>query len=134
MDILRSLKKTGYRLTNQRKEIISNLSNNPQTAEEMLLSLKSKKILVDLASVYRTLDLLSKQEIVKRIDFGDGKKRYELIDSKHHHHVICNNCGKVEDVRLDSEKKLLQEITSSSKFQIARHSLEFFGLCANCQA
>jgi len=127
-----SLRNKGHRITNQREVILQNLKHTPQTVETIHKSLKEK---VDLASVYRTLDLFVKNNMVREIDFGDGKKRFELISQeKHHHHAVCNNCGIVEDITISNEEKILQLVDQQSNFQIQNHSLEFFGLCTNCQS
>jgi hypothetical protein len=63
-----------------------------------------------------------------------GLKRYELLQEGHHHHVICSKCRKVQDVvlkvDLDAEEHKIQKDTG---FKIQSHSLEFFGLCTDCQ-
>lgn len=133
MNTIQKLRAKGHRITSQRLEILKQIKNHPQTAEEIHTSLQNIGFTVDLTSVYRALQLFSVEEILYEVDFEDGKKRYEIQKANnHHHHTICNNCGRVEDVELESEKKLLQEIKSTSNFQIYRHSLEFFGLCSQC--
>ncbi len=73
--------------------------------------------------------------IIEHIIFHDGVLRYELSDRIHHHHLVCLNCNQVQDVELkqelDDEEK---RISRKTKFQIIRHSLEFFGLCVNCRS
>jgi Fe2+ or Zn2+ uptake regulation protein len=72
--------------------------------------------------------------VINEIEFGDGKKRYELISSHsyHHHHLVCNSCGIIEEVEFE-ENILLAQVNRKSNFKIERHQLEFFGLCPNCQ-
>ena len=74
------------------------------------------------------------ENIIKEIEFGEGQKRYELEDFKHHHHLICLKCRKVDDIELKTdlekeEKRFLKE----NGFKVVNHSLEFFGYCQNCQ-
>lgn len=133
MDILKKLRSKGYRITSQREKILKEIYEHPLTVDEIFASLKKKKIRLDLASVYRTLQLFTKNTIVQEVQFGDGKKRYELVNEKnHHHHIVCNNCGTVENVILPNEERLIKTIAESSQFQIVKHTLEFFGLCAKC--
>jgi len=124
--------KIGVRYTKPRKlvfEVLKHLSK-PVSASEINDYLDNK---IDLASVYRTLNLLVKSKIVNVILFGDGVKRYEIMENNlHHHHLICENCGSIEDIPLN-EMKLLKEVKKQSNFKVIRHSLEFFGLCKNCQ-
>ncbi|MEO6509260.1 MAG: Fur family transcriptional regulator [Patescibacteria group bacterium] len=133
MDTVDQLKKQGYRLTKPRKELLKVLATYPLTVKEIYESLKNKNIHIDLASVYRSLDLFVKMGVVHIIELGSDKKRYEIVDEqKHHHHLVCNKCGSIEDVAFD-EKNLLEELQTKSTFQINHHHLEFFGLCHNCQ-
>jgi Fur family ferric uptake transcriptional regulator len=129
------MKKIGVRLTKPRKLIFQALSDfsKPTTAKEIYFYLQNKKINVDLTSVYRTLSLLTKMGIINEIEFGDGKKRYEKVENNtHHHHLICESCQSVEDIIL-KETSLLKEVKKQSSFKVTKHSLEFFGLCRNCQ-
>lgn len=123
---------TQYRLknTSARIKVLTVLKNQfqPNTAQEIFNQIKTS----DLATIYRTLNLFIQLKIVQEIDFKDGKSRYELLNN-HHHHLVCQNCGRVQAIfncRIDSlEKKLEQKF----KFNINHHSLEFFGLCAKCK-
>jgi Fur family transcriptional regulator, ferric uptake regulator len=129
------MKKIGTRLTKPRKSIFQALSDfsKPSTVKEINLYLQNKKIKVNLTSIYRTLSLMTKSGIINEIEFGDGKKRYEKVeDNSHHHHLICENCKSVEDISL-KETTLLKEVKKQSSFKVKKHSLEFFGLCQNCQ-
>ena len=122
-------------MTTPRKAILDSLSHfrKPMTAQEIYSYLKTKGIKVDLASIYRNLHFLPKIKPVQEYEFGDGTKRYELVkENEHHHHLICNNCGEVEDIEM-KEKELMDKVQTKSNFKIERHSLEFFGLCLNCQ-
>lgn len=125
------MNKLGQRETKQRKIILKALSNltTPSTVKEISGCLKNK---VDTVSIYRTLSLMKKNNLVNVILFGDGKKRYELISSKnHHHHLICEGCGKIEDVEI-KEEVLIKSIKNNHDFFIKKHNLEFFGLCKDC--
>ena len=91
MNIVSLLKEKGFRVTKPRLEIIKVLSNYPLSAEEIHDALDKKNIRVDLASVYRSLELFVKMSVVYSIELGEGKKRYELVNKNyHHHHLICN--------------------------------------------
>lgn len=88
---------------------------------------------LDKSTVYRRLQSLTTSGELHRIDLGEGKSRYEIASDNHHHHVLCDKCGYIEDIHLHSEAGLLSEIMSSSKFRIKSHLLEFRGICQNCQ-
>ena len=134
MQSINSIKGKGRRLTKQRKLVYETLSlfDKPATVQDIYRALNKNHPSVNLTSVYRTLTLLTQIGMIHEVEFGEGKKRYELVDGTHHHHLICNNCGSIEDVLLN-EDNFINKIKIKSHFKIEKHSLEFFGLCARCQ-
>lgn len=132
MNLLEDLQEKGYRITRQRKNLFKQIGQNPQTAEEIFRSMEKKSQKIDLASVYRGLQFFVRERIIREVDFGDGKKRYELFEkNKHHHHFICENCGVVKDVVM-KENEVTNFIKDNFDYKIRRHTLEFFGLCQKC--
>lgn len=125
--------KIGERYTRQRKVIFEAMESfaTPVTAKEIEKYLINKNIEIDLASIYRNLTLMKKADILIEVEFGEGKKRYELIKD-HHHHLICEHCHGVSDVTM-KEGDLIKKIKNKSGFLIKKHRLEFFGLCPQCQ-
>ena len=112
-----------------KKRLISLLekSNYPISVPDILLKIPANK-----TTIYRELEEFQKRGLITEVEFGDGKKRYELARD-HHHHLVCKNCGKVEDIEIN-EDKLLENISNESNFLIEKHSMEFFGKCFNCQS
>ncbi len=89
---------------------------------------------IDRATTFRTLNTLTEKGVLIKVDLGDGKSRYELASKTHHHHLICENCGKIEDITGTILAPQIEEkIKKNNKFLIKRHSVEFFGLCKECQ-
>lgn len=135
-EIIAKLKLGGYRITPIRKQIIKIFINSltPISAPDLTLSFKVLKIKVNKTTIYRELDFLIKKGLLREIEFGEGKKRYELDLGGHHHHLICLNCKKIEDIDLETdlsqEEKRIEENTG---FKVKNHSLEFFGYCRNCR-
>ena len=128
--------KLNYRITPARKKIIEIFSDktNPLSAQKVSLLLTNKNIEVNKTTIYRELDFLLKNGFITELHINSGKKFYESSKLKHHHHLICNHCGVIEDITLKrdlagEEKRLELE----KRFKISNHSLEFFGLCANFQ-
>ena len=122
----------GQRVTATRLEIMSVLksSKKPLTISEIHSRLENGK--TDLATVYRTLNLFADLKIVSEIDFRDDFRRYELVFDRHHHHIVCRKCGRVEDVEscvLGELEKMLAE----KGYTDVSHSLEFFGVCNDCR-
>ena len=112
IDITNLLKVKGYRITKSRREVASALQQYPLTIQEIFLRTQKKAIECNLSSVYRAIQLFFKLGVIKEIDFGDGKKRYEYTQlGKHHHHVVCNNCCEVTDVSLEEEREIIEKIS-----------------------
>ncbi len=124
-----NIKKTPARLAVSK--FLSN-SNIPVDAEQIIQYLRSQKLDTNKVTVYRILDFLLKNQVIERVEFREGKYRFEL-KKNHHHHLICTNCGKVQDVEANVVEKLEKEIQKDKNFNVQSHSLEFFGLCADCQ-
>lgn len=86
----------------------------------------------DLATVYRSLEVFCNKGFVVKLEFGEGKYRYE-IRKNDHHHLICEKCNKIGIVEDKFMQNWEEEIKKTKKFLVKRHALEFFGLCNNCQ-
>lgn len=133
------LKEEGYKLTTQRQAILDVICENHEkhlNPEEIYDIVKKKYPDIGIATVYRTLQLLEKLNIIYRVNFDDGYNRYELnyaSENHHHHHLICLNCGKVIEVKLDLLEALENEIEREYAFKILDHNLKFFGYCSDCQ-
>ena len=123
-----------YRKTPAREAIIDffSISKSPADAADILKFLRSKNLNTNKVTVYRNLENLYKNGTLERLEFGEGKFRYEIIKN-HHHHLICQNCGRVEDVEGEFVKDMETQIQDKSGFLVKSHSLEFFGLCKDCQ-
>jgi Fe2+ or Zn2+ uptake regulation protein len=127
--------KIGKRYTEVRKKIFTAIEkmDKPVTATEIHDFIKKNYQEVDLASIYRNLELMNKSDAVNVILFGEGKKRYELKNMKgHHHHLFCEGCGDIKDIEM-KEENLIKNVKNNQGYVIKKHNLEFFGLCPNCQ-
>lgn len=85
-----------------------------------------------LATIYRTLEKLATANLLTRVDFQEGKFRYEYVHD-HHHHAICEHCGKVAEVQDPQLESMMSRLRVAHGFSITRHALELFGLCTTCQ-
>jgi len=138
-EVKEMLKEEGYKLTTQRQAILNVIVENQDkhlSPEEIYDIVKLKHPDIGIATVYRTLQLLEKFNIVYRVNFDDGYNRYELnydSESHHHHHLICLKCGKVIEVKLDLLETLENEIEKENGFKIMDHNVKFFGYCSECR-
>lgn len=133
INICQKLRQKGYRLTTQRQQVLDCLTGFPQSVEDIVVSLQNHNLCVDRVTVYRTLDCFVELGLVSKTQFQDKIAKYELFsEGHHHHHLVCNNCGSVEDVCIN-EDSLLNQVSRETDFKIKSHSLEFFGVCGKCQ-
>src|SRR4030042_4840443 len=97
------LTERGYRLTPQRMMIISSIENstNHISAEEIYAQVVARYPNVNISTVYRTLELLNRLDLVTETDMGEGRGRYHPADKGHHHHLVCQEGGNIID--LDEE-------------------------------
>ena len=132
------LKEKGYKLTPQRRAIVDLIVSKEGehlTAEEIYDEVKKICPEIGLATVYRTVLLLETIGFVFKLDLNDGCSRYELVHSEEehrHHHLVCNNCKAVYEVKDDLLDELEENIEETYGFKILDHSVKFFGICAKC--
>jgi Fur family ferric uptake transcriptional regulator len=132
------LQKEGYKLTNQRRDILKVILDNKNehlSCEDVFGIVSKINPEIGIATVYRTLQLFEKLNIVYKINFDDGLSRYELnigSENHHHHHLICLKCGRVIEVKLDLLESLEEEIENEGNFKVVDHNVKFYGYCRNC--
>jgi Fur family ferric uptake transcriptional regulator len=127
----------GHRLGGAREAVVELLSRQDccLSAQEISDRLRSEGGGVGLASVYRTLDLLHGMGLVQRVDVGEGGLRYEPVvpGGEHHHHAVCESCGRVtafEDRRLE---EAIQRLSSRLGHAASGHDVLIRGTCARCE-
>lgn len=136
-ELCQRLHQNDYKITPQRRIILKVFLDNLEghlSAEEIYNIVKETNPEIGLATVYRTLDLLADLDVLQKINFGDGRSRYEFADAEvhHHHHLICLKCGLVTEFTDDNLEQLENSI-SKSGFKIIDHQLKFYGYCKKCQ-
>lgn len=136
INIKEVLKHSKLKITPARVSILEvfNATPKPLTADMIAQKIKTEKI--NLVTIYRTIESLLKFKIISRVDLRQDSVYYELAHMHHHHHLVCRNCGLVEDFELCSIKSLEAKILGQSKKfkSITEHSLELFGICKVCKS
>jgi Fur family ferric uptake transcriptional regulator len=91
---------------------------------------------MNLASVYRNIQLLSGLGVLSAVDRVEEGGRWELSDGHrgHHHHLICERCGAVEDLEGCLLKDVTRRVARRTRFRVRRHEVNLFGLCPRCAA
>lgn len=111
-------------------ETLKKLKTHP-TADELYAIVRQKLPKISLGTVYRNLEYMSEQGIIRKLDSIDSQKRFDG-DISQHYHVKCIKCGKVGDIHI-SPIKLPKEVVKSTDFKILNHDLELSGICGSCQ-
>jgi Fe2+ or Zn2+ uptake regulation protein len=130
LEILKNvLKKENLRLTDQRIAIWNQIreSKKHMDVEEIFSILRKKKQAVSRATIYRTLDVLVKNRLLRKMDVGDGYSLYEpRLDNDHHDHMICEDTGDIIEF-FSEELELLQErIAREHGYTVIRHTHQLF--------
>jgi Fur family ferric uptake transcriptional regulator len=105
------------------------------TAQEIYDQLRDARRPVALASIYRTLDQLSSEGLVQKIELGAGITRYEPVHpgGDHHHHLVCDACGKVEAFADDRLERALHRVETDTGYRVAAHDVVLRGACTDCR-
>ena len=126
--LLSNCQERGLRLTNQRELVISIIenSNDHPDVDELFKRAAEKDSSVSIATVYRTVKLLEDANLIEKLEFGDGRARYEE-SGKHHEHLIDVETGEVIEF-IDKElEELKKQIASKLGYELIDHRLELFG-------
>ena len=126
------LKANGLRFTTERVIILEEIFSFPShfDAEQLFIHIREKHNHISRATVYRTLELLHKIEIIKKENLGQGFATYELsMNLPHHDHLICVVCGKVVEFADDVIERRQKEICEKYGMEMIRHQLQIFGRC-----
>ena len=127
------LKKHRYRVTEGRVALLNFLSSSkkPLSIAEIQKEMTHK---MDKVTLYRALEDFVSSKIIAKVNLQSTATYYEFIHNDHHHHIVCEKCGKIEDIENCNQIDLQKEMIKSSKHfsVVSSHSLEFFGVCKMC--
>ena len=137
IDILEDyISENNLKITKQRRIVLKSFleCKNHISVEELYNIVLKTEPKIGLATVYRTLALLTKSGLALEMDFGDGQKRYESsYKSVHHDHMVCTECGKILEFNHPLIEKYQEEVAMQKNFKITSHKLDLFGLCQDCK-
>lgn len=109
-------------------------SDRHLSAEEVAEEVARRGRKVGTATVYRTIDTLVESGLVVERDFGEGFRRFEPArDVPNHEHLVCTQCGKVEEFRDERLERMTTIVAESRGFARQRHRLVIHGICRECQ-
>ena len=132
MPSLGNLKNTGLKATVPRLTILELFQKSGQrhmSAEDVYRLVLNERVDIGLATIYRVLMQFEQAGLLSRSQFESGKAVYELNEGQHHDHLVCLDCGRVEEF-FDAEiERRQQDIASAKGFEIADHALSLYGHC-----
>lgn len=132
----RFMAERGLKSTRQRSLIINTFfgAGGHISVEELWSKVRRNDPKVSVATVYRTMKLLSQSGLAQARNFGDGQTRYEAAVGRHHHdHLICTRCGAIVEFENDRIEALQEAVARKHGFNVTSHKMELYGLCRNCQ-
>lgn len=127
------LRNQGFRVTPQRLAILEILqeSDTHLTPAEIYQRAKHKLPSINEATVYRSLDFLTRQGLLLCAHMGSGRVEYEFASA--HHHLVCQRCGYAKEITHTVLESVYRKLEGLSGFKLDTSHLTFFGLCPNCQ-
>jgi hypothetical protein len=132
------LKQGGYKITNQRKVVLETLYTHRKdhlTVDEVYQYVRETNPEVGLATVYRNIQILNRLGIIEKISFDDKDIRYEIFYEDiplHHYHLICKQCGKVDELELDFINRYKDFLKEEKDFEALEAQIKIYGLCRDC--
>ena len=125
----------GLRVTKQRLEVLTELARERDdvTAQALWRRLRERDSSTGLATVYRTLALLSEKGVIDALSHHGTELCYRLCSDAHHHHLTCSNCHRVVEVEQCGLGTWLDEVSSRHGFVATDHRVEITGLCEACR-
>lgn len=129
-----TIKNIGLRITPARIAVLKVLEDNPRPLDiaSIYKEVSRRHVDADQATIYRIIENYIDKNVVKRLQLQEKKFYYE-IKKKDHHHAVCNDCGRIEDIGRCSMKRAERKVEERLGFKAMSHSLEFFGICKACQ-
>jgi Fur family ferric uptake transcriptional regulator len=126
----------GLRATRQRTAIVRAMEREgrPVTAQSLHARLARAGRGPGLATIYRTLQALVQAGFARTFPAGEGEISYKLCDPGHHHHLICERCGRVVEIPSCEIEAWATSAARRRGFSVSSHQADIFGLCADCRA
>jgi Fur family ferric uptake transcriptional regulator len=128
------LARKGVRPTKQRLEVLVELARERDdvTAQSLWRRLRERDSRTGLATVYRTLALLSEKGVIDSLSHHGTELCYRLCTDSHHHHLLCTNCHRVVEIEQCIDG-WIDDVTSRHGFVVTDHRVEITGVCADCR-
>lgn len=126
------LKEKGLKITNQRLLVAEKIftMGSHFTVDSLAEELKDRRGEISRATIYRIVSLLVDSGQLSEHDFGSSSKYYEYIPARQHHdHIVCQDCGHIEEFYAQAIEKIQTEVATEYRFELTDHSLNLYGRC-----
>ena len=135
IELKKALHDQGLKLTRSRLAVLQVLAATSEHLKVAEVHRRARQIdgRIGLASVYRTMELLSRLRLVKHVHVEHRHRHYARIREHHGHHLVCNGCGIVVEFSDCQLERLTRALARRTKFRIEGHCMEFFGQCRECR-
>ena len=134
--IIDALANGGYRLTGPRRalaDLIVARAGSTFTAADLVADVRSRRLGLGRATVFRAIEVLESVRAVERIDLQNGEHAYVACVPTHHHHVICARCARSAEIGDLGLGAVAREVARRTGYRVDEHRLELYGLCPGCQ-
>ena len=130
------LKQHGFKSTPQRRALLKVIASQYDSFSPETLYNKTRLVYpsIGLVTIYRTLEMLTKLNLICRVHSDDGCHNYVMRrPAEHHHHLVCSDCGRAIDFTDCNLSDLEQKLSMQTGFEIQGHLLEIYGKCNHCR-
>lgn len=131
------LRSHGLKMTRARELVFREILSAPgihPNADEIRRRLRTKKKVIGLATIYRTLNLLVRSGLVTAVDLGEGHSHFEPEwNETAHGHLICLSCGRVQEFAQAGIQDAIRRIGEEKGYRLDKFSLQVFGFCRDCE-
>ena len=131
--LLAELRARGYRLTPQRQLVLEAVSSlGHATPEEIVTAVRRTATGVNISTVYRTLELLEELGLVRHTHLGHGAPTFSVATDDDHVHLVCRECGGVEEASSEVVAPVVSALAATQGFQVDVGHFSVFGICRSC--
>jgi Fur family transcriptional regulator, ferric uptake regulator len=136
LPLTNALDEAGYYVTEPRRVVAEMVAERGDhfTALDLVGEAKRRRLGVGRATVFRALELFEELGLVERLDLPTGEHAYVVCEPTHHHHVICQRCGRGTEIEDCGMEAVTREIQARTGYVVDSHRIELFGLCPECAA
>lgn len=132
--LLDAITAAGVRLTGPRRAVAALIAAREDhfTAADLIGDARRRRLGIGRATIFRSLELLTGLGVVERLDLPNGEHAYVGCEPKHHHHVVCSECGRSTDFDDAELVAVVERIARRTGYRVDSHRLELFGSCPRC--